>query len=1027
MKALTYVEVDVKAFGVTNRAVNFNGTTTYLTRGAGLTGAADSKLCTFSYWINSSTTGTQIITGNTAVGGGVATNGTRVVLASGTRQPSFVGHNSAGTIIINFTADSALPDDGEWHHVICSIDMDDQSKVKMFVDGVEQTLTFSTFTGGSTIDFTYADWSVGANTDGSTKITGSLADVWFKPGTWLDLSSQTVRGKFRNTRGSPVYLGVTGNSPTGSAPILFLSGDATAWHTNKGTGEGFTLNGGAFLAAPEFSEIFRFTIPTSYLPMDIDAIPSVKSVSFKPASVSLGEDLGVRASIDVMFSDHLHKFGSLDSRDTGTFWGKWRGFYGVKLRGRPIRIYRGILGQSLDQMEVRHYIIDTTDGPTPAGVYTITAKDVLKLADDDRAQAPILSNGSLAGSIDNVTTSATLSPAGIGNLEYPASGHLCFGGKEVVSFTRAADVLTITRGQLGTSPISHTAGDRIQLVLRYAGNDVADIIYDLLTNYTAGIDPAWITLSEWQAETAANLGTLYAATLTEPIGVKKLISEIINQAALAVWWDDQAQKIRLKVLKEISTDAETFDEDRIIASSLSVKESPDRRISQLWTYFGQRDPTDQADNEDNYRAALATVDLVLEGEYGSPALKKITGRWLPTLSAAERLGQIQISRFRDPPRQFGFTLFRDQVVALGQGYQLRWANNQDEFGVVQPAPIQITKVKYEADYVHIEAEEMLASGVVVLTNTVLLTDTSGLLSWVVPATWNDADNSIETLGGGAGGDAGGSSVGGKGGGGGAYSKVENVDLTPSASISYRVGIGGDGGFGIFGFGGALAVNGGDTWFNGASLAASTVGSKGGQAGLGRTNNGQGGQASAGVGILKTSGGDGGNGGNASDERGGGGGGGGCGGPNGDGANGGAVTTDNGSGGGGGAADGGSDGETDPTGSNAEDAGDGGNNRFNFGGGISSHPSGQEGGGGRGGDQTNPSGQGGAGEIMWTQTIAPIISAGPGGGGGGGRENSASNSGADGGPYGGGGGGGGGNSAGGGDGYQGIIAITWREA
>jgi hypothetical protein len=44
--------------------------------------------------------------------------------------------------------------------------------------------------------------------------------------------------------------------------------------------------------------------------------------------------------------------------------------------------------------------------------------------------------------------------------------------------------------------------------------------------------------------------------------------------------------------------------------------------------------------------------------------------------------------------------------------------------------------------------------------------------------------------------------------------------------------------------------------------------------------------------------------------------------------------------------------------------------------------------------------------MWTQTVAPIISAGPGAGAGGG--------------------GGAGEDASGGDSEQGIIVITWRE-
>lgn len=764
----------------------------------------------------------------------------------------------------------------------------------------------------------------------------------------------------------------------------------------------------------EGTQTFRFAQATDYLSNSIDAIPSVTDVNFTPSTISLGESLGIRASLKIAFNDHKHIFNG-EPYDQGSFWGKWRGRYGTKLRGANIRLIRGLVGQSLDQMDTRHYIVESTDGPTPGAAYMVEAKDVLKLADDDRAQAPNISNGKITGSINASTTSAALSPTGIGNLEYPASGWICIGGKEVVAFTRSGDALTITRGQFGSVASSHDAGDRAQLVKRYAGEDVADILYDLFVTY-AGIPADYINLAEWQAETAAQLGVIYAATLCEATSVKKLASELIQQAALAVWWDDRAKKIRLQVLREISTDADTFGEDRILAGSLSVKEQPTKRISQMWNYYGQRDPTDAAAKEDGYRAALATADLTTEAEYGSAAVTKLQCRWIETLSAAERLNQIQLSRFRDPPRNFSFSLAFDELVSLAGGYQLSWWANQDETGLAVPAKIQITKITRLADRIEIEAEEMLASGVIVLTHTVILTDEGALRSWEVPASWNDAENSIAAIAAGGGGNHGSGSQGGKGGGGGAFSSVSNVDLTPGAMMSYRVGTGG-----------VENSDGTDTWFGGATFAAAIVAAKAGKGGTSRTGGGQGGLASAGIGTVKTSGGNGGSGGTNDDEKGGGGGGAGAGGPNGNGANGGVNgEDDNGSGAGGGGADGGSAGNNTSGGSGAERPGDGGNNRFGFGGGTQAGVTGQEGGGGAG-DGGSGVGAGGNGEQLYTQTEAPIFSAGPGGGGGGGRESSPSNRGGNGGLYGGGAGGGGANSGGGGAGAQGVIAITWKEA
>jgi len=48
--------------------------------------------------------------------------------------------------------------------------------------------------------------------------------------------------KFRNpATGKPVDLGPNGSTPTGSAPSLFFSGNATSFATNQGTGGAFTL------------------------------------------------------------------------------------------------------------------------------------------------------------------------------------------------------------------------------------------------------------------------------------------------------------------------------------------------------------------------------------------------------------------------------------------------------------------------------------------------------------------------------------------------------------------------------------------------------------------------------------------------------------------------------------------------------------------------------------------------------------------------------------------------------------------
>ena len=761
--------------------------------------------------------------------------------------------------------------------------------------------------------------------------------------------------------------------------------------------------------SPEATQTFRFAIPTAYLPADIECVPSIDSVSFTPARISLGENLGQRASVRVTLRDHRHVFAG-EPYDRGSFFGKWRGRYGTKLRGRAFRLIRGIVGQTIAQMDVRHYVIEMTDGPGTDGTYTIEAKDILKYADEDRAQAPSVSNGKLAGSLDAVQTTAILTPTGIGSSEYPASGHVCLGGSEVASFTRVGDTLTITRAQFGSQAQTHNSGDRVQLVLRYPGTDVADIVRDLLVNY-ANVPDAYIPITDWQAETATYLGVIYAATITEPTSVRTLLSELVQQAAFALWWDDRAQRVKLNVLREIATDTDVFDQSRIIEGSLTVSEQPTKRISQIWTFYGQRDPTNRNGGEDNYRAALADVDLTRETEYGSAEIKKITARWVETLTAVTRLNSLQLSRFRDPPRAFAFDLVAGESVTPAAGYQISWWGSQDSSGNLVNVPVQITQVSIFSDHIHVEAEEMLASGVVVLQNVIILTTAGSLLSINKPTTWNNANNSIECVGGGGAGCVVISGAGGGGGGGGGYAKI--VNFTFGVSEQYFIGTGGAGGSGA-------GQNGGDTWFGGATFAGADVAAQKGFGSTGQAG-GSGGLASASIGTTKYNGGNGGLGAFQGKTRAGGGGGGGAAGPHGDGGQGGDMPYDHDGGSGGGGADGGFDGAVG--GNGFDGGGDGGDNRFSFGGGNATTPAGDEGGGGKGGDSFQPGAAGGDGEQIWTQTVSPITSAGPGGGGGGGGNSAA---GADGGLYGGGGGGAHYFTTAG-SGKQGIIVLTWTEA
>lgn len=464
----------------------------------------------------------------------------------------------------------------------------------------------------------------------------------------------------------------------------------------------------------------RFAKGTADLALSgIEAIGCLDDVNLTPAVISLGKDLGTRASASVRLKDFRWGDSPLGfdpyrtGRDyvpfvTGTFFGKFRARQPY-LRHRALRVIEGRLGDRLDQMETHHYLIESFEGPSLDGVFTITAKDTLKLLSGDRAQAPRPSNGFLVSDLTASATTATLAPTGVGNAEYPASGYVCIAGKESCAFTRAGDVLTLTRGQRGTEASTHEAQDRVQLCLDFVAVTPAFAIHALMTGY-ADVPDARIPLAEWEEECETNLRRVYSRHVPEPTDVDELASAVIEQAGLAVWDDDMAQRLRLIVLRQIPGNSEVIDDTVMMAGTLRVREQPKERLSQVWTYFGLADPTKKTGDADNYRSAALTIDADAQADYGAPAYRKIFGSWISAFArvTALRVNDLILGRFRDAPRRFSFSILRGgRLVPLaGHGYFLGSRILQTDTGEPDLVPVQVVSVGRSATAYEVEAEEM---------------------------------------------------------------------------------------------------------------------------------------------------------------------------------------------------------------------------------------------------------------------------------------------------------------------------------
>lgn len=227
-------------------AATFDGTNDFLSRGAGFTGAADSKTGILSLWLRidgGDGTLRGIFNNVTTLGGGVGRCNLIHVAADNTIR--MFAMNAAGSIVLAFNSATAYTAGATWLHVLLAWNLATPA-THLLVNAVDDEASGTAETD-DTIDYTLADAGVCALPDGTAKATDSMAEFYYAPGQYLDVSSAANYRKFITASGKPAYLGRNGGKPTGTAPLVYLhlnKNEAVAsFATNRGTGGDFSITG----------------------------------------------------------------------------------------------------------------------------------------------------------------------------------------------------------------------------------------------------------------------------------------------------------------------------------------------------------------------------------------------------------------------------------------------------------------------------------------------------------------------------------------------------------------------------------------------------------------------------------------------------------------------------------------------------------------------------------------------------------------------------------------------------------------
>ena len=227
------------AAGFTANAVNFDGTNDWLTRGGALTGAVDNVNLLLSIWFN--------VTGGdgTFLRWFLGAGGPILLSRDNTNEIFFRIESPPGPVSLwQFTSDALFSTTSNpgWHHLLIAAELDVTPVGQIYLDDTPLAITEITVPTAGDVDWTDTDWSVGGTLVGNTLHKGDFSEFYLT-NEYLDISVEANRRKFIDAAGKPVDLGSDGSTPTDITPLVFFSGETVDWHTNKGSGGGFTENG----------------------------------------------------------------------------------------------------------------------------------------------------------------------------------------------------------------------------------------------------------------------------------------------------------------------------------------------------------------------------------------------------------------------------------------------------------------------------------------------------------------------------------------------------------------------------------------------------------------------------------------------------------------------------------------------------------------------------------------------------------------------------------------------------------------
>lgn len=482
------------------------------------------------------------------------------------------------------------------------------------------------------------------------------------------------------------------------------------------------------LGAPLTLRFSKIGVP---LPAGFKAFPVLRSVRQSSTTANIGGAdprygaLGKQATMDFELEDFTFHDRGVDPyaaervsgaaqfsgvgyrpEDRSTFLAKLKARW-PNYAGGNVRLCRAYIvnGAITDQSTYNHLLKEMA-GPTE-GVLKVSAYSIVDLMNGKTALCPKPSRGVLTLDLDAVATSFTVTPVGIGDAEYAASGFLTIGS-EIMAFTRSADTFTVARGQKGTVAATHTAGDTVQQAWTCTNARLDDVAQELITNFTT-TPASWVPFSEWQAEvTRWGSSIRLTTTVTSPTPVGTLVGELADLGCNIIP-DERAGKIRLRMNRPVDGDT-VYTVTDANAYAITQEDREEDRVTQVYFVHKRLDPTKgigSGDDVSNYLRRALTINADAVAIYGDVRTRTVRTRWLDQgddTTVAIVSWQL-LRRFQQSPMRVKCLIdARDKDIRLSDVVQLQTEDMASPVGEVTTRLMQVIGRSEPTPYHTVEVE-----------------------------------------------------------------------------------------------------------------------------------------------------------------------------------------------------------------------------------------------------------------------------------------------------------------------------------